>query len=206
MTHEQSPITIKTIDHPHLTISGIPHPIAPKTLACPPKAPVAISGAAHALIEREKKLRSPVLNTAMPPAQKPLNRRGTNRHNVADVQTKTKPNRAQLRSTVNKPRQQTSQLEPIDQQIIRPLNSNWKIMLFQPFSHRQRHSKPEQAGLRRRTGAPWQRCTDPYPTFWGGPNPPPLAISTNLMTSQYGPWLLEPWRLNQPAAQQRLST
>ena len=136
MTHAQSPINIQTIDHPDLTISGIPHPVAPKTLACPPEAPVAISGAAHALIEREKKLRGPVRNAAMPPAQKPLNRRSTNRHNVVDVQTETKPNRTQLRSTVNKPRQQTSQLEPIDEEIIRPFDSNGKIMLFQPFSHR----------------------------------------------------------------------
>ena len=85
MTQEQSPITIKAIDHPDPTISGVTHPVAPETLACSSDAPVAISSTGHALVESLKKLHGPVVNAAIPTALDPLNRRGTARYNVGDI-------------------------------------------------------------------------------------------------------------------------
>ena len=148
MTQEQSPFTIKAIDHPDPTISGVTHPVAPETLACSLDAPVAISSTDHALIKSLKKLHGPVVNAAMPLAQNPLNRRGTGRYNVGDVQSEADTNGAQLRSTVNKPRQQTRKLEPMDQEIIGPLDPNRKIMIFQPFCHRQCRPDTQQSGRR----------------------------------------------------------
>ena len=145
VTQKQSPLPIETVNHPDPTICWITHVIAPETLACTPDAPSVVRGTGHALIECQKKLHSPVIAPAVPFAKQTLQGDAANRHDVGDIQSESDAHRPQLGSTVAKPRQQPGQLESIHQQIVRPLDPNRKVMLLQPFSHRQRRRKPQQS-------------------------------------------------------------